>query len=208
MYAVWIWLESLPAVVGVLFGATLATIGWLYTARRTRSLLRRQHTFNALLTVTCNVTYQAAHNRIRSMIRAKSVPDLPLDGDNQTRDDLSMLLNHFEFLAAGLRNGDMAERLLRDSDRGTIIGLVEAADSFIQKVRNSRQRKAIFEHLEWLHDRWQEKPPVWWQRVIEALLGRPLRHDVHRWYWLGAAAAMILVIFIIWVHLPSAPASP
>jgi len=200
-------MQSLPVVVGILVGAVLATIGWIYTARRARNLSRRQHTFNALLTVSCNLEYQQSSNRLRPLVRAKSIPDVPLEGESELRDDLTLLLNHFEFLAAGLRNGDISERLLRDSERGTIIGLVEASEAFIQKVRDTRHRQSIFEHVEWLHRRWKDSPPVWWQQIIEQVIGHPLRYDSHRWWWLGGVALALLALVVLWIHIPPAPIS-
>lgn len=203
MHQIWNWLRDIPLIAGILLAAVLATIGWIYTARRARTLSRRQHTFNALLTVSCNSQYQEASNRLRPMIRAKNIPEVPLDGQNQIRDDLTMLLNHFEFLAAGLRNGDIAERLLKDSERGTIIGLYEASEPFIQRVRDTRQRQAIFEHLDWIYRRWKEKPPTWWQYVIEFVIGYPLRHDSHRWYWVAGIVLVMLALFVGWLHIPA-----
>jgi hypothetical protein len=134
-----------------------------------------------------------------------------LEGEDKTRDALTMLLNHFEFLAAGLRNGDISEQLLKDSERSTFVGLVEASEAFIHKVRDRRQRRSVFEHIEWLYDRWHASPPTWWQSVVEAAIDRPLYRNHNRWYWLvGATAALAIVIG--WIHIPptphNAPASP
>lgn len=97
----------------------------------------------------------------------------------------------------------MSEQLLKDNERGTIIGLVEASDAFIQKVRDTRNRQAIFEHIEWVYGRWKEHPPIWWQRAIEVIIDRPLRHDFHRWIWLGVAGSVLLALVIVWLHAPN-----
>ncbi|MGO8839599.1 MAG: DUF4760 domain-containing protein [Methyloceanibacter sp.] len=85
-------------------------------------------------------------------------------------------------MAAGLRNGDFDENLVRDSERGTILSLVNACEKLIWKLRDERKRQSIYEHLEWLRRRWETKPPSWWQRLIEWCISRPLpgrKYDPH-----------------------------
>ena len=81
-----------------------------------------------------------------------------------------------------MRNGDFDERLVRDSQRSAILVLFETAKSMIWTLRNDRSRMSLYEHLEWLHRRWQARPPRRRQIIWEALLGRPFsgsRHNPH-----------------------------
>ena len=44
----------------ILIGAGFATLGWVYTARRARTLARTQHTLTAMLTVSFNQDFRKA----------------------------------------------------------------------------------------------------------------------------------------------------
>lgn len=118
---------------------------------------------------------------ITPIVRAKQEPPDPVN--NEIPDLLyhyRFVLNHYEFVASGLRNGDFDERLIQDSERGTILALFEAAETFIYKVRVSRERQTAYEHLEWIYLRWKRKPPSLAQKSFETIIGRPLagkRHD-------------------------------
>jgi hypothetical protein len=169
-----------PETVG-LIAATLATLGWLYTARRARALARKQHTINVMLQAHFNQQFREALRIITPTVRAKQGPPEPVD--NEISDILynyRFVLNHYEFVASGLRNGDFDELLVRDSERGTILALFEAAEAFIYKVRINRDRQSAYEHLEWIYARWKRKPPGRVQKLIETIIDRPFagtRHD-------------------------------
>jgi Domain of unknown function (DUF4760) len=160
--------------IAILIGAALATVGWLYTARRARALSRKQHTVNIMLQASLNKDFRDTLDRIGPYLRRKNLPDLENNEYQELKLDVRMIGNHYEFMAAGVRNGDFDERLLRDSERGTIVMLFEGLEAHVWQLRNSRSRMAIYEHLEWLHGRWTQKRPAWWQRALEWCIGRPI----------------------------------
>ena len=67
----------------------------------------------------------------------------------------------------------MDERIVRDSERGKILTLYETSTAHIESLRNSRRRMSIYEHLEWLHGRWEKSPPGRLQRTCERVRGKP-----------------------------------
>jgi hypothetical protein len=92
----------------VLVGAGLATTGWIYTARRARALSRKQHTVNVMLQATFNKDFQAAMATIRPCMRTGQCPaDILQPEQEPLREAFRTVLNHFEFVAVGLRNGDL-----------------------------------------------------------------------------------------------------
>jgi hypothetical protein len=155
----------------VLIGAALATTGWLYTARRSRALARKQHTITVILQTNFNAHFLTARAKITPAIRSG---ELPSEQDQEFYSALRDVLNHYEFVSAGLRNGDFDERLIRDSERGAYIALYEVFKPHIWRLRNSRKRMTIYEHLEWVYCRWHE-PPGRVRRCVEYVRGRPLR---------------------------------
>lgn len=160
--------------IAILLGAALATIGWAFTARWNRRLSRKQHTINVILQANFNSGYLNARSAIAPMVKEGKCPDGVLDGtDSDTIKQLRRILNHHEFVAAGVRNGDLDEFLLRDTERAAYVELYGVCDKYIWSMRDGRSRQSLYEHLEWLHARWTDKPPSRWQRAYEGIIGKP-----------------------------------
>ena len=158
--------------VAILFGAGAATAGWLYTARRQRTLFRKQHTFNALLRMSFNEQFENRFKKLVPYVREGTFPN----NNREIDDDILGMLNHYEFLAAGIRNGDIDELLLYDSEYGFILSLYEASQSYIERIRKARKFQDIYDHLDWLYKRWKGDPPGKIQQAAEFMWGRPF-HD-------------------------------
>jgi hypothetical protein len=159
----------------ILIGAGLGTLGWLYTARRARTLAKKQHTVSIMLQASMNKRHQSAQEAIAPHLNDRNLPNLQ-DAENEPlKMDFRLVLNHYEFIAAGLRNGDFDEQLMYDSERGSIVTLVEVCNAYIFSLRDTRQRQSIYENLEWLHGRWGKHPPRWYCRFVEWVRGRPLK---------------------------------
>lgn len=178
-------ISSMQPSIAVLIGAGCATLGWLYSARRARTLSKKQHTINVMLQAAFSEKFREALEEISPILRGGDCPDLLNDSDPNSQKlykTFRFVLNHYEFVAAGLRNGDFDEGLVRDSERATIMRSFEACQETIFALRNTRKRQTIYEHLDWLHSRWERRPPGFLQRMIEWVIGRPLpgrRVDSH-----------------------------
>jgi Domain of unknown function (DUF4760) len=202
------WLSSFSTVTAALVGVAMATLGWLYTCRRNLRLSRKQHTFTALLNTSFAPMYHENMDKIRVPINTRTMPDLDASENAQQRRALQFILNYYEFIAAGVRNGDISERLLRDSERGTIVKLFEVSQGYIGSIKTARDRQAVYEHIEWLYKRWHESPPGWWQRVVEWAIQRPLYHDRHRWAVLVIVVLAVLALVVLYLHLPGEAFNP
>jgi hypothetical protein len=208
MGSLWSGIVSTPPAVAALLAIIFASIGWLYAARRSRDLSRKQHTFNALLQASFNERYHRELTALRPYFRSGQLPDFSDPANAQLGESLSFILNHYEFIAAGVRSGDISERLLRDSERSTVIKIFEVSNKYIAGLRDMRSRQSHFEHLEWLYVRWKEKPPSKWQCFVEWVLARPLYHDRHQWIALVVAGTLIVSILVAILHLPGEMFNP
>jgi hypothetical protein len=78
----------------------------------------------------------------------------PLDEqDHDLLDAIQFFLNHFEFIAAGIRHGDLDEDMLK----GTLRGMVErycAVGAVLIDAHRTAQGPKTYEHLIWLNRRW------------------------------------------------------
>ncbi len=171
----------MQTTTAILVGAFAATIGWLYTARRARMLSRKQHTITVILNSSSNERFISQRDKIAPHLKNGQCPTLWLNNNNaHLRDALREVLNQYEFVAAGLRNGDFDEKLLKDSQRATFVRLFERCAKYIWRLRDDRSRMTIYEHLEWLHQRWEKAPPGRVQSLVEFLRGRPFYGGLDR----------------------------
>ena len=164
----------------VIIGAVLATVGWLYIARRHRTLARKQNSLNTLLTASLDKEIRENLKILSPYLLKKEELILNNDTDKNLRYSLQILLNHYEFVAVGIRNGDLDEVLIRDSEHGTILCLFACSTKYIDTLRNTRPRRSIYENLEWLCKRWGQKPPGLWQRAFECIRGRPIKGSLEK----------------------------
>jgi len=176
-------LDKLSPQFIALIGICLATFGWIWSTKRARSLSRKQHTFNALLQASFNAQYQSAHSAVRPFVRGKKPFEWAAPKNQKLKDQFTFLLNHYEFLAAGVRRGDISESLLKDSQRGVIVSLYSYCEPYVESLRTDRHKQALFEHIEWLHMRWDENPPKFVQRVCESVISRPIYHQYYKWFF-------------------------
>jgi len=147
--------------------------GWYYNNRRNRTLSRKQHTFNAILNNSTNKTYIEAFDLIRPVMRAGSADLAALRDNTELENAVRFMLNHYEFIAAAIRIGDIDERLVKWSERSVVIRLFDVFENYIYATRSGRQRDSTFEHLEWLRRRWDKELPRI-KRCWETFMARPV----------------------------------
>lgn len=173
----------MEAATAALIGAGLATGGWLYTARRQRALSRKQHTVNVMLQASFSKDFRDSLEVIGVAWKASDkCPDLELPENAELRRSMRFVTNHFEFIAAGIRNGDFDEKLVRDSLRGVMLRVYEFFGERIWHLRKSRRSQTTYEHIEWLYTRWERRPPGLIRQALERLAQRPFpgkRVDPH-----------------------------
>jgi Domain of unknown function (DUF4760) len=121
----------MDTATAALIGAALATAGWLYTARRARTLSRKQHSVSVMLQASFNSEFQGFVKTVAEHIKANDIAQRIGAGDDTLRMATRRVLNHYEFIASGLRNGDFDERLVMDSERSAIIQLFAGTKEFI-----------------------------------------------------------------------------
>lgn len=160
-----------PIDWSIVISAVVAILGWLYAARRQRNLSRKQHTFNAVLWGSTNDRYIAAMDKIRPRMQAgQPIQVVALDDAEQTA--VRFLLNHYEFIAAAIRIGDIDEQLFKWAERSIVVLLFTVFEPYVYTRRSDRNRDTMFEHIEWLKRRWTQTLP-WYKRWIEAMRAKP-----------------------------------
>ena len=175
------WLQPEYAI---LIGALFATIGWLYSARRARMLSKKQHTMTLMITSNFNDGFLNDRKRISpNLLKTVQMPEIFSSKEEiEIQTSLRRVLNHYEFVSAGIRNGDVDEELFKLSERGTIIMVFSNMEDYILKLRNKRGRKLIYEHIEWLYYRWNNQKIGLSQKIVEKIRARPNFKINEKWY--------------------------
>jgi hypothetical protein len=127
-----------------------------------------------MLQASFNEDFRASIDLIAEAMKRGKCPDLQTGDNDALNKALMLVTNHMEFIAAGLRNGDFDESLVKDSWRGQTLVLFEFYEENIWKLRNARRRLTMYEHFEWLYRRWETSPPSRYTIWFEKCVGRPM----------------------------------
>ncbi|MGK8774949.1 DUF4760 domain-containing protein [Burkholderia cenocepacia] len=167
-------------VVGTISGAVL---GWMVTALVSLHNSIKQHTINTLLQSRLSATYQGlvpvldATYPTTNEGRTEVKPGDWLSDDKGVKDSLAAyryFLNYYEFLAVGIKAGDLHAELLRQSMRGIVCVNVRAARAYISHLRQPEIR--VYANLLELYEQWLQ--PTRWERFVEWWSGHSDPKDV------------------------------
>jgi hypothetical protein len=140
----------------IAFATLLATLGWCVTALVSIKNSVKQHTINTLLQSRLSKTYMDyadAVNRHFGEHLAKPETSRPLDAtDGIDTASLRYILNYFEYIALGIRYGDLHEDMLQRSLYSIIGNTTSYSKFWIDKAVTKNKR--TYCHLRWLMDRW------------------------------------------------------
>lgn len=178
--------EMLRANWLVFFGIVAAVIGWIVSSWVTVRNLVKQHTMNTLLQTRLSPTYMAEARHVNKFlgeagfsaenpapltviqgasIEAKPLCEGPPSGPatpspNPNLVAVDYILNFLEFLAVGIRHGDLHEKVLHDAMRGIVVNFTGTVQLYIdearQVVNGKAQRPRTYENLLWLRNRWAD----------------------------------------------------
>lgn len=156
---------SLLSPLVALVGVASALITFLFSTKNSRLAQQKQHTITILLDTRLSSEFRKTKEERRKIypefndiLYSTWHADLndTNDKDNDRKlaaEALLTLLNHYEFLAVGIFNNDLNERLLKKSLRGIFCNLVDDSRDVIWNVRLNNPK--TFEHLVCLYDMWR-----------------------------------------------------
>ena len=128
-----------------------------------------QMTLNALQTLRTDAEYLSAAAKVRAKLHAQPYP---IDDDilnelrfpappRDTFENLDFatatffVLNQYEFLAAGARQGVLDDRLLKETIESAVCGLLESIAPFVRETREHKPK--TWRNLVWLYRRFRRK---------------------------------------------------
>lgn len=153
--------EDSAQSIGILIGAAAAVIGWLFTTRAQAIDSTKANTMNILM----ESRFSDEYARNLKATTAIFTSQRNLNGDNCTLsvqnyaalspsqlDSIHYMLNYFEFIAVGIRCGDLDEVFMKKSLRSIILTNYH----FYKAIIEERQKKvaSALENFVALAERW------------------------------------------------------
>mgnify|MGYP003122374750 CR=1 FL=1 len=114
----------------ILFGALLATTGWLWSGHLSRKLNRKQQAVNLLLSLRqphVNEWKKKVYNYIDNHADGE-ITQLPIE-------EIDKILGFYEFISIAVMNGTADEEIIKESQRYVYIRLYEGLRDYIDKVQ-------------------------------------------------------------------------
>jgi hypothetical protein len=155
---------GLDRAQGVVIAAALAAVtGWIVTAIVTIRNLRKQHTITTLLQSRLSATYMENVKAVNASftLNGKIIPitqaEIESPPPTVNLGALGYILNYLEFIALGIRHGDLDEGVMKSSLRGILCDTVTVARLLIEdrrKPNHNGRTPSVYEHLMWLNARW------------------------------------------------------
>ncbi|RQZ16692.1 DUF4760 domain-containing protein [Burkholderia sp. Bp9031] len=165
---------------GVVLTVAAAVIGWICTSLVSIQNSVKQHTVNTLLQSRLSATFIEKGNQLNRVLlqdgvrRKLTLADCAPTADKEHTEGIEAvryMLNYYEFIAVGIRQADLDERLLRQTIRAIVCGLVIAARVYIEDSRKHehemladcddgdlrREGPRTYRNLLWLYERWKDR---------------------------------------------------
>lgn len=136
---------------------TLATMGWVLTNFINSRNSIRQHTVTVLTQMRMSTEFMKNANKLQILVENKTLIDfkyyLNLDDKDPIKESIRYILNYLEFVAAGMRLGDLDEQLVRSAQRGMFIRAYKMCEKYILEINSDSP--STFEHLIATYNRWK-----------------------------------------------------
>lgn len=142
---------------GVLFVSAIAAIWLIYDNGHSE---RRRATIDLVLHQQEDAELQAAIKHVRELRddHPSSFAKYLDDTDSETYKSVLKLLNHYEFIAAGICEGAFDETLYKRMQFTIIVRNWRALCGFIEEMRNKKNTPTLFQEFQQLAKRWEKKP--------------------------------------------------
>jgi len=147
-------------------GVIVAAMGWMVTSMVTIRNSVKQHTINTLLQTRLSSTYMAEADQINKFFAGKGysagacAPLSVIESDEKTLKAIDYILNFLEFMAVGIKHGDLQEMVLKDAMRGIVVTFTKITQRYIDHCRGvgpgKIERPRAYQNLLWLRDRWDD----------------------------------------------------
>lgn len=156
--------EDTSNIILILLGTLTAVLGWLFTSRGQDLNSRRSHSIQTLMSSRLSEAYANHSNYATSVFTSHKQKygesyNLTIEHfDKLTQAEKNAIiyqLNYFEFIAVGIRYGDLDENLIKN----TLKTIINTNCVFFGNIIKDKQAKStsVYEHLIALNNRWNTR---------------------------------------------------
>lgn len=135
--------DHLTGEVAILISAGFAICGWMIQSQIALKNSVMQHTMNVLLQSRFSPVLKGYIDELRRHFDDGPISEVDLN-DPQKKDGIRAALylaNFYEFLAIGMRRGDLLRELLYDSIRGQVVNLYDRIEPALRQQRENDRIK-------------------------------------------------------------------
>lgn len=150
-----------------LVGLISGIAGWVCSSLVTLRNSIKQHTVNTYVQSRLSSPYSETNKEVNLKHFSIGSDPNPIPesffkdpANAKAMHDVNTVLNYFEFIAVGIRHGDLDEVFLKDVMGGIITRMCLKASIYLAFIRNSENGLGgtrTFEHLLWLNERWKAR---------------------------------------------------
>jgi len=167
----------LPSIIWII-GIAFATVGWIVTVISLQRISCKQHTVDLLVNHNFSQIHRAHVNTILSKYpddkcisrdEAKKLitcrEELISEKDDKKKEKLNdtkgifvslvTLLNYYEFIAMGLKHGDLDSRLIHDYFHSSLCSFCEKSRGYISARRKHNEDDTLYENLIDVYRTWK-----------------------------------------------------
>lgn len=139
------------------FAVIMGVVIAIWSLRTTIILARRKQSSDLVFSARNDESFVAGIRALRAHRANDDVRLLAVHPGIKSDDAASLryILNYFEALAVGARNGIYDEKILYLNYRTTLIHVFDAAMPFIREIRVSQDNATLYKELGWLAMRWK-----------------------------------------------------
>lgn len=175
IYAAWIWFfgislrefnGTLPNIYVAIIGIAVTVVTIVETARTSRRNQRKKDTINILFESRLTPYHQSLQQKMQvhfplgetvSLDDFKKLGKSKKPDEKEAADAVVQALNYHEYIAAGIRKGNLDEEMLRETVRGVVCRQVFERRNVIRYYRVEKDNEKTFEHLVAIYWQWVDK---------------------------------------------------
>ncbi len=148
------WFKGFMVMTGVIVAITSVVSA--------RTIARRKQTADLMFGTRADENLNAGYRCLQKMHTGVDVNMRSLASNDKKDSDeanrIRYVLNHWERVFVGVRQGIYDEKMLREANYNTVIRTWAQAKPFVEAVRETEQKLTYYQCLEDAAKRWKKKP--------------------------------------------------
>lgn len=151
--------DSTGQTVLILLGILGAVYGWLFTTKSQYINTRKNHSIQTLMSSRLSSCYIEKFDLLNQISSKHAHAPLTYEQyealDENEKLAIMYALNYYEYVAVGIRFGDLDENLIKNTLRSNILSTYHFLENII--IERSKINNSCLEHLKALCQRWEHE---------------------------------------------------